>query len=155
MKIYTYHYLNGEYLGSKNARKDPLELELNDEVVWLLPANATFINPPDAKENEATVFNTDSQEWDIVADFRGIYFFSDGNPLDIVDLGVKVPVNCTDIAPPAEFKKPFWDGYNWIENYIEPDPDDKPIVITVGIFNQLIEAGDFLEFMDIFKTIGE
>jgi hypothetical protein len=61
MKIYHIHPESGEYMGSTDARLDPLELEINKKEIYLLPAHATFAEPPDAVEGKMTVM--ENGEW--------------------------------------------------------------------------------------------
>ena len=50
MKIYKYHPETLEYLGEKNARKDPLEPDK-----YLIPANSTTVKPMNAGANEVAI----------------------------------------------------------------------------------------------------
>lgn len=59
MKYYSYDS-NGKYCGSKDARIDPLETEIEGETVYLLPAAATFVRVPKLlKTQEAFFINGD------------------------------------------------------------------------------------------------
>jgi hypothetical protein len=51
MKIYHYHSVTGEYLGDSIARESPLE-----PGVYLIPAHATDIKPPEPIEQKLRVF---------------------------------------------------------------------------------------------------
>lgn len=51
MKIYHYHPITGEYLGDGIARESPLE-----PGVYLIPAHATDIKPPEPIEQKLRVF---------------------------------------------------------------------------------------------------
>jgi hypothetical protein len=53
MKIYHYNKL-GEYTGITEARLDPLEKK-NGVERWLLPANATFEEPPKCRVGEVAI----------------------------------------------------------------------------------------------------
>jgi len=64
MKTYHYDSITREYIGSSDARLDPLEMEVNKKEVWLLPANATFDVPPD-NEPGTMVIMTDTG-WQVV-----------------------------------------------------------------------------------------
>ena len=67
-----------EYNGSSEARLDPLETEEQGEDVYLLPANATFIEPPQAGENEIQVFDTDMETWSVQAKTVYLYYHEQG-----------------------------------------------------------------------------
>lgn len=68
-KIYVYDSKTGEYLFSENAEKSPMEKD-----VYLLPANATFLAPPDTGKNQAAVFVAGA--WKVVPDYRATKVFS-------------------------------------------------------------------------------
>lgn len=72
MNVYKYND-NGEYIGTEEALLDPLETELQGENVYLLPANATFIEPPEAQESFARVWN--GEAWEQVEDNRGVEYW--------------------------------------------------------------------------------
>lgn len=67
MKIYKYDPKTKEYKATENAMLDPMESKLQDKDVYLMPANATDIEPP-TKEGYAAVWN--GEKWDIVEDHR-------------------------------------------------------------------------------------
>ena len=54
---------NKEYVGSEEMFKDPLESELQKKDIWLLPADCTLIEPPEAKEGFLIVWNGDAWEY--------------------------------------------------------------------------------------------
>lgn len=115
--VYNYDAETREYLGSNDARLDPLETEAQGQDVFLLPGNATWDEPPTAGENEAAVYGEDEQ-WSIVPDFRGTdYWDSDGVDAQIEELGETVPGDCTTTAPPDDppLKVPHWNGSAWEE----------------------------------------
>lgn len=57
MKIYNYHPSTKEFTGTGIADKSPLD----EEEVYLIPANATSVEPPEQVEGKALVF--DNGEW--------------------------------------------------------------------------------------------
>lgn len=60
----VYHYdLQGYSQGSSEANPNPLE-----PGQWLVPANATLIEPPTPGEGQVAQFDTDSQSWALVTD---------------------------------------------------------------------------------------
>jgi len=67
MKIYNYHSEYKIYLDSSDADESPLE-----PGVFLIPAHATELEPPEYQKGKITVFNGTS--WDIVDDYRGVYY---------------------------------------------------------------------------------
>jgi len=121
----TYFYSYGvtgsedlkEYFGTPlEAQLDPLETELQGEDIFLLPANATFIEPMEAGENEMQVFDEESETWSIVVDHRGtIHYDEDAVSYEIMELDESVPGTHTTEAPPADLKQPHWTGSEWEE----------------------------------------
>ena len=68
--IYNFNQENKEYIGAEEAFLDPLESEKQGKEIYLLPANATFIKPPETKEGFAIVWN--GEMWEYIEDNRGI-----------------------------------------------------------------------------------
>lgn len=100
MNVYKYND-NGEYIGTEEALLDPLETELQGENVYLLPANATFIEPPEAQESFARVWN--GEAWEQVEDNRGVEYWlpedTYGAPArEMKELGA-LPEGATTTAP--------------------------------------------------------
>ena len=54
---------NKEYIGSEEMHKDPLESELQKKDIWLLPADCTLIEPPEAKEGFDIAWNGEAWEY--------------------------------------------------------------------------------------------
>lgn len=60
---YRYDQEKKTFQQSEEMYKDPLESELQGEDVWLLPANCTLIEPPEAKEGFDIIWNGDAWEY--------------------------------------------------------------------------------------------
>lgn len=85
MRIYHYDSETGEYLGSSDARPDPLETGR-----FLIPACATDVEPPKNGANETAVFAGDA--WSVMPDFRGTdYWLSHNEKHTIESIGETVP----------------------------------------------------------------
>ena len=85
-KTYTYSYVTGEFLLADEAALDPLESEIQGKNVYLLPADSTFTEPPEAKAGFARVWNGDA--WEYVEDHRkAIVWKSYAESMQIKDLG--------------------------------------------------------------------
>lgn len=100
MNIYKYND-NGEYIGTETALLDPLETKKQQKNIYLLPANATFTAPPEAKEGFARVWT--GEAWQEVEDHRGTeYWLPDdvyGTPAhEMKELG-PLPEGATTTAP--------------------------------------------------------
>lgn len=63
MKVYLYDEITKEFIMEEDAHIDPLETKKKGENVYLLPANATFKEPMQAKEGFKIVFNGNSWEY--------------------------------------------------------------------------------------------
>jgi hypothetical protein len=87
MKIYNYDSITFEYTGSQNAYLDPEETKVQGKNVYLIPACATALKPPTAKEDFARVFENNA--WIYVHDYRANYYKVDSvlNVTDITELG--------------------------------------------------------------------
>lgn len=110
MQIYNYHPDTKEFLSENTADESPLE-----EGVYLLPANATFLKPPETGEYEIAVFENDS--WNLKSDFRGQIFYLKTTKASVIitEIGVKPDMTMTNLAP-AEFDKWDYQANNWFED---------------------------------------
>lgn len=100
MQVYKYDEKTKEYIGAEQALINPLESELQDKEIYLLPANATF-EKPNLQEGFASVF--DGTQWENIEDNRGKeYWLADdeyGTPAKTMkDLGA-FPANAVFTAP--------------------------------------------------------
>jgi hypothetical protein len=120
MKIYHYHPDYKVYLGSSDADESPLE-----PGVFLIPAYATELEPPECDESEVPVF--DGSSWSIIDNCSGVYYSTDtGNVIYHQDPLIS-PENATKEVPP-EVPEGFyltWDG-SWELKEILPPPELTP-----------------------------
>ena len=68
---------NGIFTQTETCSPDPLESEIKGEAVWLIPANATLIEPPAAVEKHVRVFKNGA--WTQVEDNRGTKYWLPGD----------------------------------------------------------------------------
>jgi len=96
MLYYDYSSETLELLGDgQEADLDPIEQKP------MLPALATFIEPPVDETNKIQIFNEDDETWSVDDDFRGTdHFDSSGFHYIINDIGETVPVDHTTETPP-------------------------------------------------------
>jgi hypothetical protein len=113
--VYNYDSDTGELLSERMASLDPEESKLQRRNVYLLPAHATFIQPPKEKAGKIAVFN--SEKWSLRTDLRGTVYFEEngGGRKEITKIGKRLPANVTEIDP-AMVVDPEWDGKKWIES---------------------------------------
>lgn len=84
MLTYRFDEKTKEYLVSEQAFLDPLESQLADKEIYLLPANSTFTKPLDPKEGYAVVW--ENNEWIYKEDHRqkrdkgGVIIETSGTP---------------------------------------------------------------------------
>ena len=60
---YRYDQEKKTFQQSEEMLKDPLESELQGKDIWLLPADCTLIEPPEAKEGFDIVWSGDAWEY--------------------------------------------------------------------------------------------
>ena len=79
--IYEYNPDSLEYTGKKEAEADPEETKLRKQFVPLVPRFATLIEPPKNtdEEHKAVIFNPNTNNWEIVIDYRKNYRLVDEN----------------------------------------------------------------------------
>ena len=77
MQYYSYLEETKEYAGTGTAQTDPLESNKQGENVYLLPANAVFTAPLEAKEGYAVIWNR--ADWEYVEDHRGVEYWLPGD----------------------------------------------------------------------------
>lgn len=98
MLVYNYSPVDFTYIDSEEAFESPLE-----KGVFLIPANATDVEPPKTKTNEIAVFDTKKQKWSVTPDYRGtVYDKQTGEPTEITELG-KISEGYTPKAPKSEY----------------------------------------------------
>ena len=117
MNIYHYHKTTGEYMRTAEAKPDPRESRIQGHEVYLIPACATSVAPPQAEQGMARVF--DGAAWNLVEDHRGktVYATADGQQSIIRDLGT-IPDGYTLEVPPAGMVQPQYVDGEWIETAI-------------------------------------
>jgi len=117
MKIYHYHPEYNYYVGFSNADPSPLE-----PGIFLIPAYATELEPPEYSESKVPVFNGTS--WDIVDDYRGVYYsIPAGQEIQHQD-PLTSPENATKEVPP-EVPEGFyleWNDSWFLQEIPEPEP---------------------------------
>lgn len=101
MNVYKYDDQTKEYIGTEAALIDPLESELQKKDVYLLPANATFIAPPEAADGKSSVW--DGEAWQQVENHRGTKYWLPGDTYgsparEMKELG-PLPEGATTTAP--------------------------------------------------------
>ena len=73
MNVYKYDEEMKEYIETEEAHLDPLETKKQGKNIYLLPANATLTEPPEAQESFARVWN--GTAWEQVEDNRGVEYW--------------------------------------------------------------------------------
>ena len=108
IRVYGWHPITKEALqGEFYADESPLE-----DGVYHLPQYTTKKSVPTLKEHECALYDETSDNWVIVADYRGetLYSKDDGEPFVIEKLG-DIPENLTFLArPPAGPQRPATDA---------------------------------------------
>lgn len=114
MQLYHYDPVTGEYTKESAARLDPLESKAQQQDIYLIPAHATNIAPPDEEEGMVRVF--DGEAWSQVEDHRGETAYSTADEsitLTITELG-PIPDGYT-LLEPCDY--PTWNGSEWVSDF--------------------------------------
>lgn len=99
--IYNYDPATGGYVSTTTADLSPRE-----PGVYLLPAHAAEIAPPEAQPHTWPVYDPATATWALVPDYRGGTFYSTatGARVEITALGeTPADLGLTDQAPPAGY----------------------------------------------------
>lgn len=116
MTIYNYDKDTKEFLNSSTANASPLEIG-----VFLIPSNATDIEPPIENLNEKAVFDEATKTWGIVPDFRNESYWlkSDKSKVEF-KLGDTVDTTTMTDVPPIDGLNEF-DAVNnvWVKSVIQ------------------------------------
>jgi hypothetical protein len=105
--LYHYHPETLEFVGSSEAKIDPLETKVQGKNIYLKPAYCTETPPIKFKENENVIY--EDSRWKKVKDFRGKVFYDKNN--------IEYHIDKLDVSPEKD----------WSEepNEIEPSYADK------------------------------
>lgn len=110
MKIYHYHSKTKEYLDEGLADKDPM-VKGN----WLIPANATNVEPLIEKDGFAIVLNNTKTAWEYAEDNRGkTVYNTTTKQSEKVDYLGEIESGWTLLEPTSQFDE--WDGTTWVKN---------------------------------------
>ena len=103
--VYNYDPDTGEYLGPETAYESPIE-----PGVYLIPAHATTIAPPEADDGHVAVFADGA--WTLVEDHRGEVWYDTVTQErhEIKTLGI-VPETWTPLEPTD--REAVWNGAAW------------------------------------------
>lgn len=119
MKIYHYDREYNHFINEGTADQSPLD----PPGVWLIPAYATEIKPPQYSEGFIPVFNGES--WELIVDNRGIYY--DKTTSDKIEHYNPhiCPENVTKEVPPEIPSNGFivWENGWVIKLYTTIDPE--------------------------------
>jgi len=112
--IYNYHPEYKYFTLQSEAIKDPLE-----DNIFLAPAHATHIKPPEISSNEIQLFDVVEKKWSVITDNRGVYFSTKeetlGQEVVIYDPSQTVE-NLTRNQPLTSLDEGCvlgWDGNSW------------------------------------------
>lgn len=122
MNVYSFNQNTNEYIGQDVADESPLE-----PGIYLTPALSTLISPPETAENEAAIFDRNSNSWSVVADYRIVSLWDKTTAAKVAAALGKTPdeLNATQIEPTIDYPK--WDeaSTSWVT-----DEDAQLLAIT-------------------------
>ena len=115
MLVYNYHSEFKYFVGSEEALLSPLETG-----IYLIPANATPIQPTEAQTGSIAVFK--NGEWSVIADLRGDCYSTTTREQIYNSDPRAIPTGFTSIKPPEITRQQFLTWNNeWVVNkYSEP-----------------------------------
>lgn len=98
MKIYYFHHDTRTFIGEGSADPSPVK-----KGEWLIPGNATEIEPPLSSAGKVAVF--DGAKWGIVADNRGKWYDVAGNEIEVSNPGEPAPEGASRDPRPSHKHK--------------------------------------------------
>jgi len=115
MKLYHYRRETGEYTGESEARLDTLETKKQKREIYLIPADATPIPPPETGDESVALHK--NGVWSVKPDHRGKFVWLKTNPEARVKVQFIGDIDdaYTDQSPDG-IDLPVWDGQKWIPN---------------------------------------
>jgi hypothetical protein len=112
MKVHFYDKDTFEYTCTREAELDPLESQLAGKAIYVLPANATFIELPRLKNNEVAIFNKKIGAWVTKLSYKGQYKVN-------INTGAVTEIKDTALLKPDEVLMTK-DQYNqWVEDPLQ------------------------------------
>jgi hypothetical protein len=144
MKLYHYSAKTGEYLRESEARRDPL-----DKDQYLIPKHCTP-KPPEIPRRANRVAMWKSGRWVKTHDYRGVVYYKGHDKYIVSDIDFDIPAGTTIDPPPKKYRKPFFDGYAWIDKYVEPENDELEFKKAI---KSMAAAKDFDDLISILKNM--
>ena len=107
MQAYMYSTTTHEFLEPVPCFPDPVRSRMEGREVYLLPANATFTEPPAKRTGYSAVWN--GSEWIETEDHRGVQYWTSGmpynsSPIEMKELG-PLPKGASLTRPEQTFKE--------------------------------------------------
>lgn len=84
MKIYNYDRMTFQFTYESEANLDVVATRRTGEEVYLLPAYATFKQPPSVGEHKISIFDTQKDKWLVKDDYRGCYICDEQMNVQVV-----------------------------------------------------------------------
>jgi len=111
-EIYKYNARTKEYTGVGQGQLDPLETKIQKENIYLVPANATIIAPPEPEEGKVIIFEDGG--WIKKDDNRDKTIYDKTTGISTTSTQIDVIDGYTLIERPDESYK--WETDNWIHD---------------------------------------
>lgn len=112
MKLYLFNIRTGEYIGEKMANANPA-----NPSQYLIPANATDIEPPAIEDGQIALFNMVNKTWEVINDPRGIWYNIDTKQQVTVLNPRHDIIGLTRLKPSS--KHDTWDGEKWLTDEVQ------------------------------------
>jgi hypothetical protein len=113
-----YHYdRSGEFLMAGEAKPSPADGTNPDgsPKAWLIPMNATSIQPPKLGLGEAALFDEEKKSWYVMEDHRGKAVWSTTDMrAHLMEVLGPVPEGYTLLPCPGPLSR--WDGEKWVDD---------------------------------------
>lgn len=133
MKYYQANPKTGEYIGDFTARQDPVEKKKNKKTVYLLPAHASFDEPPAAEKGKAVVL--EDGKWCLKDDHRGeVVYNTETHAQEKINYIGPIRDGYTTLEP-GEFDS--WDGEKWMTDTTKQETAEAEALINDRVMQKL------------------